>query len=267
MLNSVFSKRIWERRRGYVWWVIGLGTLTIITAAFWPSLETSLDDFRTMLDSLPEGILSLFGSSDATALLTPTGFLNSRLYASIGAIVICLFAGSMSTAAIAGEEKDGTLDLLLAQPVSRTRVVMESFAAVAVLTFGLAVALGAILLILNPLVDTGLAFSKVAGATIGVTVLGLVFGAAALALGGLGATRGTVIGVTSGLVLGTWFINGLAPLITELEWLQRFTPFFWFLETEPLDGGLGPEVLVLVVVIVALVALAVWSFDRRDVSV
>ncbi len=98
-------------------------------------------------------------------------------------------------------------------------------------------------------------------------MLGLVFGSAALALGGLGAARGTVIGVSSGLVLGTWFINGLAPLIEELEWLQPLTPFYWFLETEPLNAGLGTELLVLVAVIVAFVAIAVWSFDRRDVAV
>jgi ABC-2 type transport system permease protein len=267
MLRNVFGKRIWERRRGYLWWMIGLGGLTLLTTSFWPSLESSMEDFRRMLDSLPEGILGLFGSTDSASLLTPTGFLNSRLYASIGAIVICLFAASMGTAAIAGEEKDGTLDLLLAQPVTRTRIVLESFGAMVTLTFGLAVGIAVILLVLNPIVDTGLGFWNVAGATVGVTILGLVFGAASLALGGLGARRATVIGVTSGLVLGTWFINGLAPLISELAWMQKFTPFFWFLETQPLDAGVGVELFVLVAVIVVFIGVAVWSFDRRDVAV
>lgn len=267
MLRSVFLKRIWDRRLGYVWWVVGLGGLTLLTAGFWPSLADSAEDFQRLLESMPSGILSLFGSSDAAALLTPTGFLNSRLYASIGAIVICLFAASMGTAAIAGEEKDGTLDLLLSQPVTRTRVMLESFAAMSVMTLGMSASVGVILFLLNPVVDTGLGTWNIIGATIGVTILGVVFGSAALALGGLGARRGTVVGVSSGLVLGTWFINGLAPLIQELEWMQRFTPFFWFLETEPLDGGLGGQLFVLVAVIVVLVGLAVWSFDRRDVSV
>lgn len=267
MLSSVFAKAIWERRRGYVWWAIGLGSLTLLTAGFWPSLADSAEDFQRLLENLPQGILSLFGSSDSAALLTPTGFLNSRLYASIGAIVICLFAVSMGTAAIAGEERDGTLDLLLAQPVSRSRIVLESFAAMALMTFGLAVTVGVILAVLDPIVDTGLGLPNILGATVGVTMLGLVFGTAALALSGFGARRGTVMGVSSGLVLGTWFINGLAPLISELEWMQRFTPFFWFLETEPLDAGVGPELVVLAVTIAVFLAAALWSFDRRDVAV
>lgn len=267
MLRSVFAKRIWDRKRGYIWWTAGLGTLTLITAGFWPSIDQGAEDFRKLLENMPQGILSLFGSADAAALLTPSGFLNTRLYASIGAIVICLFAASMGTAAIAGEEKEGTLDLLLAQPLSRARVMLESFAATATLTFGLALAVGAILLILNPMVDTGLSIWNILWATIGVTILGLVFGATALALGGLGAGRGTVIGVSSGLVLGTWFINGLAPLVSELAWLQKVTPFYWFLETKPLDGGLGVELLLLVAVVGALIGLAVWSFDGRDIAV
>lgn len=267
MLSSIFTKLIWERRRGYVWWAIGLGSLTLLTAGFWPSLADSAEDFQRLLENLPQGILSLFGSSDSAALLTPTGFLNSRLYASIGAIVICLFAVSVGTAAIAGEEKDGTLDLLLAQPMSRSRVVLESFGAMALLTFGLAAAVGVILAVLDPIVDTNLGLWNILGATVGVTVLGLVFGSGALALGGFGARRSTVMGVSSGLVLGTWFINGLAPLISELAWMQRFTPFFWFLETQPLDSGVGPELLVLVAVTALLIALAVWSFDRRDIAV
>lgn len=267
MLRSVFTKRIWDHRGDYLWWMIGLGSLTLITAGFWPSLAESAEDFQSLLDSLPQGVLSLFGSSDSAALLTPTGFLNSRLYASIGAIVICLFAVSMGTAAIAGEEKDGTLEMLLTQPVSRSRVVLDSFAAMTLLTLGLAAAVGLILVILNPLIDTNLALSNIIGATIGVTLLGLVFGALALALGGLGLRRPTVIGVSSGLVLGTWFINGLAPLIDQLAWLQRLTPFFWFLETQPLDQGLGAQLLVLVATVAGLIGIAVWGFERRDIAV
>lgn len=267
MLRSVFAKRVWDRRRGYVWWLAGLGALTLLTAGFWPSLADSAETFQRMLDSMPEGLLSLFGSSDSAQLLTPSGFLNSRLYASIGAIVICLFAVSMGTAAIAGEEHDGTLDMLLAQPVSRIRVVTDSFWAMTAMTLGLAVGVGVILALINPVVDTGLSLANIAGATIGVTILGLVFGTLALMLGGFGLRRATVTGVASGLVLGTWFVNGLAPLVSELAWLQKLTPFFWFLETKPLDAGLGPELLLLVFVVFAQLAVAVWAFDRRDVAV
>ena len=51
-----------------------------------------------------------------------------------GALLAIFFAISMGTAAIAGEEDTRTMDVLLANPIPRHRVVLESFAAMALLT-------------------------------------------------------------------------------------------------------------------------------------
>jgi ABC-2 type transport system permease protein len=267
VLSSVFRKTIWDRRRGYVWWIVGMVAITGITVAFWPTLRRDAAVITELLDSLPEGMMSLFGADDAGAFLTGPGYVNSRVYASVGSFIAIFFAVSMGTAAIAGEEDKRTMDALLANPIPRHRVVLESFAAMALLTALLAAAVWVTLLLANPIVDIGLSFAGITAASLGMILLALSFGTLALMIGALTGKRSLTIGVASGTTIATFFINGLAPLIDSIKWTQKLTPFYWLLDPNPLKNGFSWQLLVLAAVTVVGVAVAVWGFRRRDVAV
>lgn len=267
MLDSVFLKTIWERRSGYLWWAIGMLSITGITVAFWPSLQQDSDALIQLMENLGEGFLSLFGADDAAALLTGPGFVNSRIFASVGAFIAIFFAVSMGTAAIAGEEDRQTMDLLLANPISRDTVVLQSFAAQVALTTGLGALVWIALVIANPIFDVGLSTVGVTAASIGLVFLALTFGSIALMIGALTGKRSLTTGITTGVVIATFFINGLAPLVDSIAWTQRLTPFYWLLDPNPLVAGFRPELLVLVIATAAFVGIAVWGFRRRDVTV
>jgi ABC-2 type transport system permease protein len=89
-------------------------------------------------------------------------------------------------------EEAGTLDLLLAHPVSRTRLVLERFAALAaaVAWLGLVVWAGTLAAARAP--DMGIGAGPITAATLGL--LGLGFGTVALAAGALSGRRGQVLG-------------------------------------------------------------------------
>jgi len=267
VLSSVFRKTIWDRRRGYAWWIVGMVAITGITVAFWPTLRRDAAVITELLDSLPEGMMSLFGAEDAGAFLTGPGYVNSRVYASVGSFIAIFFAISMGTAAIAGEEDKHTMDALLANPIPRHRVVLESFAAMALLTALLAVTVWVTLLLANPLVDIGLSFAGITAASLGMALLALSFGTLALMVGALTGKRSLTIGVASGTTIATFFINGLAPLIENIKWTQKLTPFYWLLDPNPLRNGFNWQILVLAAATVVGVAVAVWGFRRRDVAV
>lgn len=267
MLSSVFRKTIWDRRRGYVWWVVGMVAITGITVAFWPTLQRDAAALTELLENLPEGMMSLFGAEDAGAFLTGPGYVNSRVFASAGSFIAIFFAISMGTAAIAGEEDKRTMDALLANPIPRHRVVLESFAAMVLLTAVLAAAVWVTLLVSNPIVDLGLPVAGITAASIGMILLALSFGALALMIGALTGKRSLTIGVASGVTIATFFINGLAPLIDSIKWTQKLTPFYWLLDHNPLKNGFSWNLLILATIIVVFVAVAVWGFRRRDVAV
>ena len=266
MLRSVFGKTIWERRAGLVWWVLGLAALAMLTVAFWPTLrdQNSLTDF---LDSLPPGLLALFGVENVDALLTPAGFVSSRLYASIGPILLIAFAVSVGTRVIAGEEERGTMDLLLSQPVTRTRIVMEGLAAMVLLVAVLATTLVVVLLATNPVFDLELTVTVVLAANVGVLLLAVLHGALALAVGSLTGNRPLTLGVATAVIVFGWFINGLAEIVEQLEPFQRVSPFHWFLQGSPLTNGFDwPANILMAGVAGAFTGVAVWGFNRRDVA-
>lgn len=267
MLDSVFRKTMWDRKSGYVWWSIGMLAITAVTVAFWPTLERDSDALIQLMENLPEGMLNLFGASEAIDFLTGPGFVNSRVYASVGSFIAIFFAISMGTAAVAGEEDKRTMDMLLANPIPRDRVVLETFAAQVVLTSILSGLVWATLLVFNPILDVGLSFVGVTAASVGMVLLALSFGSLALMIGCLTGNRSLAVGVAAGAALATFFINGLAPLIDSIAWTQRLTPFYWLLGHNPLVNGFQPELLVLLAAVIAFVAVSVWGFRRRDVTV
>ena len=267
MLSSVFRKTMWDRKGGYLWWAIGMLAITGITIAFWPTLEADSDALMELMEGLPEGMLNLFGANEAIDFLTGPGFVNSRVYASVGSFIAIFFAISMGTAAVAGEEDKRTMDMLLANPIPRDRVILETFSAQVVLTTILSAIVWVTLVVFNPILDVGLSIAGVSAASIGMVLLALSFGSLALMIGALTGKRSLAIGVSSGAALATFFVNGLAPLIDSIAWTQKLTPFYWLLGHNPLVNGFQAELLVLLAAIVVFVAVAIWGFRRRDIEV
>ncbi len=268
MLRSVYREAIWSRRNSLLWYVVGLGVLVGLTVGVYPTVREGADTFTQLLESMPQGMMSFFGSSDVAEMLSPAGFVNSRVNASIGAIVLAVFAISLGTGSIAGEEDRRTMDLILATPISRSRIVLERFAAMVTLVGIVAVAVLAVMVVANPLVDLDFTLANMVASNIGLALLALVFGSLALAVGGVTGKRGLTIGVAAGVTVASFFINGLAQLVDWLEGAQKITPFYWLQRSDPLSRGVSIEdTLIMVAVIGVFVAVAVFGFQRRDVSV
>ncbi len=266
MLRSVFGKVLWDHRTGVWWWALGLGALAAITVAFYPSVRDQ-PGFSELVESLPPQLLAAFGVEDASELITPVGLVNSRLYASVGSILAIVFAVSIGTQAIAGEEERGTMDLMLAQPVVRTRIVIEGFVAMTVLVAVLATSLLVVLAITSPAYGLDLSVNGMIAANVGMALLALVYGTLALAIGGLTGKRRLTLGIVTALVATAFFVNGFATLVDVLQPFQAVSPFHWFLGPDPLANGFdGPSLAKMTITIVMLVAVAVWGFNRRDVA-
>lgn len=268
MLRSVYGETIWSRRNALAWYVVGLGVLVGVTTGVYPTVREGADTFTQLLESLPRGMMSFLGSSDIAELISPSGFVNSRVNASIGAVVLAVFAISLGTAAIAGEEDRRTMDLLLATPVRRRKVVLQRFAAMVTLVAIVAAAILLVMVVANPIVDLGFSLSDMVASNFELALLAMVFGSLALAAGGLTGSRGITIGIAAGVTVATFFVNGLAGLVDWLKGPQKITPFYWLQRSDPLANGLSLEdTLIMLLVIGVFLGIAIWGFERRDITV
>lgn len=185
----------------------------------------------------------------------------------MGPILVILYAVLAGSGAVAGEEDRRTLDLLLATPVARSRIVVDKAVAMALGTLGLTTLLGVALLLEGTFVGLDLPAGKVAAAMLHLALLGLVFGALSLLVGAATGRLALSRGVPAFLAVVAYVVNGLGGLVSWLEPFQKLSPFFQYAGHDPLHAGVSwLGVTVAVATIAVLVVGGALAFERRDVA-
>jgi ABC-2 type transport system permease protein len=265
MLRSVWLKTLYDQRRGLLAWTVSLVLLVAMYVAIWPSIkgEPAMSEF---LNNMPEALRSLFAASGAD-MSTPVGYIQVELMSFLGPLIVILYAVVAGSAAVAGEEDRHTLDLLMANPISRARLVLEKAAAMVLGTFLLAAVTGVALVLVGRWADMALPIGGVTAAMLHLALLGIVFGALALAIGAAVGHAGEARAVPAVVAVLAYIVNGLAPQVSWLQPVRELSPFYQFNGHDPLRNGVSAAaVLVAVGTTVILVALAVDGFRRRDVA-
>ncbi|TFD14699.1 ABC transporter permease [Cryobacterium sp. TMT1-21] len=265
MLASLFTKTLYDQRRGLLGGSVSLVLLVGMYVALWPSLrdQPSMSDF---LKQMPEAFRYLFAATGAD-MSTPVGYVQVELLSFMGPIAVLVYAIGVGVAVIGGEEDHHTMDLLLANPVGRTRVVLEKFTALALGTFLLAAVTGVSLVGLGSFADMNLPAGDVAAAMLHLALLGVVFGALALTLSASTGRTGLSRGIPAVVAVVAYVVNALAPLVDWLDPFQKLSPYYQYIGHDPLREGVdGPSVLVAVATVAVLLGLAVLGFRRRDIA-
>jgi ABC-2 type transport system permease protein len=262
MLRDIWTKTLWDQRRTLIGWAIGFAIVSLVYGGFYPFAATP--EYAELIESMPPGISEAFGWDE---IASAHGYMGSTVFGILGPVLALVMAIGLGARAIAGSEEDGSLELLIAQPVSRTRVVLQKAAAlgVAVLGAGIVVFL-AILAIRGP-IDLDLPISHIAAASFNLALFGLLFGTVAILVGAITGKKGLAVGATAGIAVIAFLANGLAPQVDALAWAQNISPFAWANGSDTLRDGIDPLMTLLLAGVSALAVVgAVFAFDRRDVG-
>ncbi len=263
-LHSVFERTFHEQRRALVGWTASLVLLALAMTAMYPTIRGN-QQLVTLHETYPKALRSLFGISD---LASGVGFLRAEIFSLVGPLLVIILAVLWGSDVIAGEEDRGTIDILMANPISRRRVVLEKWAALLV---GIAVAgvgLAAGLAIGISAVDIHVGWQVVAAATVATVLIGMLFGTTALAIGAATGHRGLARGMTAALAVIAYLVSSLSDLVTWLRPIRLASPWYHALGTDPLTSGFLPWHLLLLMALTALAAYGgIVAFERRDLAV
>lgn len=258
MLRTILTKTLYEKRWMTFWWMVVTLLLIVAIVALFPLFRDSLS-----VTAVPESLQSIVG--DANAYGTITGWLSFQVFDQmvfIGIILGIILGGSL----LAGEEKDGTLQSLLALPVSRTSVYLQKFAALVGIV-------GLVILCLLIGCVAGLAFiSETAGwrplfaSTFMAFLLSVFFAALTYAVGAITGKRGlagTLIGL---FAFASFMISSLAVGISALKYVDYFSPFHYYNKPSPFDAGFQTADAVVLAVATLILATIGWViFTKRDI--
>ena len=217
------------------------------------------------MNQLPEHFLAFFGAEPS--LDTLEGYLNLEFF-TYAPMVLAVFAILAGTGSIISEENQGTLDILLAQPVSRLRLVASKMAGLA-LGNGMVVAiLIAMFWVTIPFLNLEVKAGRIMGAfaLLWPFLTAIAFLSVLLSL--MLSSRlfaGTVVGV---LLVASYILGSLANLVSELEPLRPIYLTTYYQGSNALASEVSLAYTVgLIGILLAALSLSVWLFLRRDIAV
>lgn len=262
--RTVLSKTLWENRRGVVAWPLSVAAVGAMYAAFWPTIDTP--EMQQAMSSFPQALLEAMNYTDMTSA---AGYVGSAVYGLLAAALVAVMTITQGARAVAGEEEDGVLELLLAHPVSRARLALERFAALAVTMALTAVVLWVTMVALSgPARLEGVSAGEFAAASIQLALFGLALGSVAFAVGAATGRRGWAVSAAAAVTVLGYLANGVFPQFEPLRWTRNVTPWDWYVGGAPLRNGLQlGDCGLLLTTTALLVAVGTWAFTRRDIGV
>jgi ABC-2 type transport system permease protein len=262
----ILTNVLWRRRISVAWWALAVAGMCALLAVAYPTVRDN-NELDKSFANLPPGVEALLGLSGGNLLSSPTGYLDSQFFANILPVMLLVFAIGVAAWSVAGDEAAGSLELLLANPISRTRVAVARMGALIVLLACLAAVCVLALVALAPVtgMNKGLPASHVTAATIAAALLAVTFAAVAFAVGAATGSRPAALGAAAALAVAGYVLEGLSQQIHALHPIGAVNPWHWLLASDPLRHGLTwhswlpPVVATLILAAVSLPRLA-----RRD---
>lgn len=265
MLRSVVDRSWRDHRRGLLGWTGGLLVLVAVILAVYPSVrdQPSIDE---LLASYPESLKAFLGMTGGVDYRSGPGYLASELFSFMVPLLVLIHGIGLGSGAIAGEEERHTLDLLLAHPITRRQLVGSQLVAIVRLQLALLAVLLVSLLAGDIGLDMHVGAVRLAQIGVDTALLGLLFATFALALGAATGRRALSSGVAGATAVAAYLLDGLANINDTLHHVRWLSPMHWYDATSVLAHGLPvANAVVLAAPTLVLAAVAVVTFDRRDV--
>lgn len=265
MLPGLVQKTLRDWRRATIGWAVGLAAFTLIYVGAWASVKDSPDLLKLKTESVPRSLSVTFGITDLT---TGVGYLQGTIYTLLGPLLLSMVAIILGARAVARPEDLHVMDLYLANPISRRGFVAQRTAAFVAVVAVLGLITWVIPLALSQALDMGVSVANVSAASLGLLLVGLLFGTLALAAGAATGRRSSALGVAGVVAVASYVIRGLSENVSWIRPLRWISPFQYYLGPDPLHRGFNIGYLaVLLIVSAVLVVVAMVTFDRRDVRV
>jgi ABC-2 type transport system permease protein len=259
MRTDVARLDLHNRRHLTSAYTIGMALYMLVIVVLYPSFRHSSE-----LNSLSSGKLAaLFGVSGP--LTSPAGWVNANAYTNFLPLIMLLLTIGYGAAAIAGQDDDETLGLLVVLPLARHGILTQK------ITEMIAQAL-VLIVVVAACVYVGRGFElaldpwNVATASLAVLWLGIDLGLIALTVGAVTGSRGSAIGVATAIAAVSYLISTLAPIVSWVRPLRFASLFYWSVGNNQLADGAGLASFAVLAGVAALTGFtANVAFRRLDV--
>lgn len=263
----MIAKMLRENRRALIGWSVGISLFIAMYVGIYASVMENPEVYgQAALAKYPGALRDLMGGMED--FTTGAGYLQSVVYQLFVPLLCTVCAMIMANRAIAGPEESGTLELTLALPLARTRLLLQRYAGVLIGLLVVTLVTLLMMLAVTQGLGMGVGVDRILAAHLGVFLLAAFFATVTLTVGAATGSKGLGMGV-----MGVWAVAGYMVVtvgrnVEAISWLKWVSPWHYYAEGRPLYTGLpAGDYALLAGATLVLALTAVLAFDRRDVGV
>jgi ABC-2 type transport system permease protein len=201
-----------------------------------------------------------------TVPATPAGWFNASGFNLLLPLLLGFFNVGVGSQLIAWEEENGNLGLLLAYPLSRSRILIEKFAALLAGQTLLGATVWITLFVFSLAAGFRLPAGTLALACLNSSLLALVFGAAAFSLGIVSGSTRRSRWITAVAALALYLLYRTPDFLPQAGFLKYISPFTYALPPSAAGGLAAGSPWVSLALAGVLLALGWRLFESRDLD-
>lgn len=255
-----------QRRWFMIWWMVGIFALIFVNLIFYPSFRDQTAELEKTFSQLPDSVSSLI--SDTGDIFSPSGYLSSQVFYLLLPMMLGILSISLGASLIGREENDGTIELLLSRPISRTTLLRSKALIGIVIVVGVGLFGTITTVVMSTLVKLDVPSMNIFLTGLAAILLAVCFGAMALMITTLGrGARVASIAVAALFAFGGYILASLKSNVEWLKWPSKVFPFDYYHPGDILNGTFNWQNLwYMVGFLVLSAAISVVSFRRRDLK-
>jgi len=201
-----------------------------------------------------------------TMPVTPAGWFSAAGFHLLLPILLGFFSIGVGSRLIAWGEENGDMELLLAYPLSRSRILIEKYAALPVGQIVLAAVVWVSLFVFSLGVGFRLPAATLALACLNSSLLALVFGTIAFTLAAASGSARRSRWITAACALLLYLFYRIPALLPQIAFLKHFSPFTYSLPPSTTGSLAAGSPWVSLALIGFLLALSWKVFRSRDLG-
>ena len=264
---QIFLRTLKDRRTLLIIYCVASIALLWMYIGLFPSIKEQSANLEALVKSYPEALLKAF-NFDIHSLTTIEGFLSGEQFSFVWPLMVIFMMVGYAGSSIAGEIERGTIEILLAQPISRLKLFFGRYFA------GLVMLVLFVILSILPAMPIIFAYNLTFKTEnfMTMSILGFLFGLAiyslAMMLTNIFSDRGKVFFVSGGFLVLMYVLNIVSTLKENLSDLKYFSFFYYFNQSKALVYNQIDHwaYLVFIGTAVALTVLGAIWFMRRDIA-
>lgn len=268
-MKNIILRTLKDRLNGFIiYCLFGIALLWMYIGLF-PSFSSQAEAFNELSKVYPEAMMKAFGIESLGVMFSNLqNFLSTEQFGFVWPLLGIALAIGFSSSIIAGEIERGNIELLLTQPISRTKIFWSKYISgiIQIAIFSFVTILAAI-----PLARL-YNVSYVSENYWKTLLVGFCFLWAIFSLSILFSTifneKGKTSFISSGILIVMYVLKIVSSLKDNLKDLQYGSFFYYFDPSKVLVKGELGSLSISVFILTAIIAtvLAVIWFTKRDIA-